>query len=388
MHEIPGAPNSDRIVRLGEESSAPDSGPATKAGWNDVPWRSIVGAVLVVLATYLAVVAILLTARIVAWIVIAGFFAIVLSPAVSRVQAHTGNRRSFAAGIVVFATVAAAVGMLSVFLLPVRTQLVAILTDLPGTINDAADGHRAVGKIVTRLHLNNYVKGHEQELKNAAAKIGGSSFDVAKTAVGAVLAVITIIVIIFLFLSQSEGLGRAALGVVPHRHRDPVRRAAIDAAHAVSGYMIGNLLISLVAGATSFVCLLAVGVPSPFVIALWVAFADLLPLVGATLGAVVGVLAAFLQGATPGIVTLVFFIVYQQIENSVLYPAVMARKVKVNPLVVLLSVLLAAEVFGLVGALLAVPASGALQVVIKAVRKEHLLADFVVPSSIGFDRTS
>jgi predicted PurR-regulated permease PerM len=102
------------------------------------------------------------------------------------------------------------------------------------------------------------------------------------------------------------------------------------------------------------------------------------------------VIAAYLHNPTAGIVSIIFFIVYQQIENGVLYPWIMARKVNVNPLGILLSVLLAVEVFGIVGALLAVPVSGALQVVIKAIRQERQREQLVLPDNFaeGVDFTS
>jgi predicted PurR-regulated permease PerM len=167
--------------------------------------------------------------------------------------------------------------------------------------------------------------------------------------------------------------------MVHRRRHAAVNRVAADAAAAVSGYMIGNLLISAIAGVTAFACLALLGVPSPVVLALWVAFADLIPLVGATLGAIVCILAAYLHSPTAGVVSLIFFVIYQQIENGVLYPWLMARKVKVNPLVVLLSVLFAVELFGIVGALLAVPVSGAVQVVVKATRHHLAQEQLVLP---------
>ncbi len=374
----------NRVTSAGEsdEPSALAQLPKSARSWSAVPWRTIAAAVLTVLATYIAVETVLATVRIIAWIIIGGFFAIVLAPAVSRVQTHVGDRRGVATGIVVFSTLAGALGMLGVFLFTVRTQLIAILTDLPGTIKDAADGHGPIGKLVTRLHLTSYVKGHETQLKDAAAKLSSSSFNIATTALAAILAFVTITVIAFLFLTQSAALGQAVTGIVPHRHRDAVRKTAQDAARAISGYMTGNLLISLIAGTTSFICLVALGVPSAFVIALWVAFADLIPLVGATLGAVVGVLAAFLVGTRPGVITLIFFVVYQQIENGVLYPAIMSRRVKVNPLVVILSVLLAVELFGFIGALLAVPFSGAAQVIVKAIQVQRRQEALIVPITV------
>ena len=153
----------------------------------------------------------------------------------------------------------------------------------------------------------------------------------------------------------------------------------MEAAAAVSGYVIGNLIISLIAGGTAFICLVALRVPSPVVLALFVAFADLIPLVGATIGAAVGVLAAYLYSPTAGIVSLVFFIVYQQVENGLIYPWIMARKVNVNPLVVLLSVLAGAELFGILGALLAVPVSGAILVIAKSARLEYQREALILP---------
>ncbi|MCU1502460.1 MAG: hypothetical protein JWM12_1814, partial [Ilumatobacteraceae bacterium] len=251
------------------------------------------------------------------------------------------------------------------------------------TVSDAANGTGAVGKLVTKLHLNSYVQSHQDELKQAADRLSSSSFHYATAIVSGLITFVTITVITFLFLSQAPAIGKTALGLVPQRRRESVRRTATDAAGAVSGYMTGNLLISLVAGSTAFVCLVALGVPNAFVLALWVAFADLIPLVGAILGAAVAVLAAFLHAPTAGFISLAFFVVYQQIENSVLYPAVMSRRVKVNPLAVLLSVLLGVEIFGFIGALLAVPASGALQVAVKAIAQERHRERLVVPDHVS-----
>ncbi len=362
---------------------SPDNGRADEPGsWSAVPWRSIAGAVGVVLATYLTILVVLATARILTWVLIAGFFAIVLAPLVSIVQKRVRGRRTLATAIVVFSTLLTMVGLVVLFVLPVRTQLAAILTDLPGTVRKAADGRGPVGRIVQQLHVESYVKDNEAELTRAADRLTSSSFDTAKTVLSAAFAFITITLITFLFLTQSGAMARTVRGLIPRREHAKVNRVASDAAAAVSGYMIGNLLISAIAGAAAFVCLVALGVPSPVVLALWVAFADLLPLVGATLGASVCVLAAYLHSPTAGLISLIFFVVYQQVENGVIYPWLMARKVKVNPLSVLLSVLLAVELFGIVGALLAVPVSGAFQVVVKATRQNFPRDQLLLPDSM------
>ena len=352
------------------------------ASWSDVPWRTIVASVAVLLGTYVLLTVVLATVRILAWVAIAGFLAIVLAPAVRVVQRRLGGRRTLATCLVMFSALAATVGVLTLFLLPVRNQLIAIITDLPGTVQRAADGKGPIGQLVTRLHIERYVQDNEAQLVNAAKRLSDSPIDTAATVLSAAFGLISVLLMSTLFLTQSEPMGRAFLGVVPRRRRDAVRIIATDAAGAVSGYMVGNLLVSLIAGATAFACLLAVGVPSPVVLALWVAFADLIPLVGATIGAAACVLAAYLHSPSAGLIALIFFVVYQQIENGAIYPWLMARKVQVNPLVVLLSVLLAVELFGIVGALLAVPVSGALQVIVKAARQERPLEHFVLPDSM------
>jgi predicted PurR-regulated permease PerM len=130
-------------------------------------------------------------------------------------------------------------------------------------------------------------------------------------------------------------------------------------------------VISLIAGVAIYAWLLVFGVAFAFVLALWVAFADLLPLVGATIGAIPAIFLAFLQSPGLGIATLVFFVVYQTFENHVLQTTIMARTVKLNPLGVLLAVLVGVELAGLLGALLAIPAAGAIQVVVRDVWSER-----------------
>lgn len=385
------SPDHDRLyvpagalTDIGPAAVEPSVETAVRArSWSDVPWRTILAAVGIVVATYLLLLVLLAAARIIMWTAVAGFLAIVLAPLVNRVERRLGGRRALATGVVVMSTLAVLVGILALFIMPVRTQLVAIITDLPGTVHDAANGRGPVGHLVKQLHLENYVKDNEDTLARAADRLSGSSMQVAERAANAVFAFVTILLITSLFLIQSGAIGRTALGLLPYRRRVSAQRIAGDAAAAVSGYVIGNLIISLIAGVAAFVFLLALGVPSPVVLALFVAVADLIPLVGATVGAAVCVIAAFLQSPTAGIIAIVFFVIYQQIENGILYPWIMARKVRVNPLVILLSVLLAVELFGMVGALLAVPVSGALQVIVIAVRRERGRQQLVLPD--GFD---
>src|SRR5215469_2278466 len=144
---------------------------------------------------------------------------------------------------------------------------------------------------------------------------------------------------------------------------------------SVTGYMLGNILTSIIAGAVVLVTLMILGVPFPYLWALWVALVDFLPMIGGALAGIPTVLFAATHSLTAGIVTLVVFLAYTQIENHVLNPIVMSRTAQVNPLLVLLSILVGASIgswiggiFGaFVAALLAIPAAGAIQVLVREV---------------------
>jgi predicted PurR-regulated permease PerM len=251
------------IKVLGAPDPAPD--PARPGSWAAVPWRTIIGTVGVIIATVAAIVVLSMTFRVVIWVAVAGFVAVVLAPAVGAVQRRVRGRRALATSIVMFSTAFLVIGMLALFVLPVRHQAISAATDLPGTIDAAEQGQGPVGNAVEKLHLQGFVHDHRDSIQAWVDDLEGSSVSIARRVLDAVIATF---VITFLLLSQSEAIGGAAMSLIPERRRDVARRAAADAAHAVSGYMIGNLLISLVAGVSAFVCLVALGVPNPVVLAL------------------------------------------------------------------------------------------------------------------------
>jgi predicted PurR-regulated permease PerM len=127
----------------------------------------------------------------------------------------------------------------------------------------------------------------------------------------------------------------------------------------------GNLTISLIAGVSSTIVLLVMGVPFAVALGLVVAILDLIPLAGATIAAVIVSSVAFLHSIPAGIVVLVFFVVYQQVENHFLQPVIYGRTVQLSPLAVLIAVLVGAELAGILGALAAIPVAGSIQVILR-----------------------
>ena len=370
--EEPGSGGADAVPR---------SQPAEQS-WAAVPWRTIVATIGSVIASALGLVVVYRASRVLVWVLVAGFFALVLARPVGWLQQRFRVRRGVAVGVVVLLAAVFMVGLMALFVFPLRRQLVTIVTDLPGTVQQAAAGEGQFGKLLVRLGLQKIVQQNETTLINGAKSIEDAAPTYLGSVVQSLLAVVTVAVTTCLMLSQSMLLSRAWLRMMPVRHRALVSQVGRDAASAVSGYMSGNLLISGCAGVAAFAILAILGVPSALILALWVAFADLIPLVGATLGAIAAVIAAFFVSPTAGIIALVFFALYQQFENSVLQTVIMSRTVRVNPLVVLLSVLMGVELFGFVGALLAVPMAGATSVIIKEVNMSQAVSTYITRRSV------
>jgi predicted PurR-regulated permease PerM len=330
-----------------------------------VPWRTILASVGTVLVALLILLLLRELSRILAWLVVAGFFAVVLAPAVDWCEHRLHLRRGLATSLVFFSGLLLLVGMLTAFIVPVANQAQKFSDQLPHYIEDAKNGKGAVGDLIKRYDLDKKVKANQDKIQKAVTGAGAPALKAIRGVFSTLLAFLTILVLTFLMLLRGPGLTAGALVLFPERHRERAALVAADAAKAVSGYMLGNFLISVVAGLGTYVMLKILGVPYPEVIALFVAFADLIPLVGATLGAVPTVGLSFIHSTTAGIVAVIFYVVYQQFENHVLQPTVMSRTVDVNPLTVLVSVLVGVELFGFLGALLAIPAAGIIQVVIR-----------------------
>jgi predicted PurR-regulated permease PerM len=301
---------------------------------------------------------------------VAMFLSVLLNPAVSFLE-RRGLRRGVSTTIVFVAAAAAAGGIGYELFHPVYDSATKFANELPSIVKQAQQGKGQIGRLVQKFHLLTYVKQHAPALESAITKLGKPALQVGKTVVSGVVAVVTIAVLTFFILLEAPKVARAGFGAMRPERATRVRAILDEVSRTVAGYMLGNLATSLIAGVVVYVALLVTGVPFALVLAIWVALVDFLPLVGGLLAGVPTVALAFLHSITAGIVTLVVFLVYQQIENHVLNPVIMSRTVRLDALWVLLSILVGVELGGLVGselggligALLAVPTAGAIQVV-------------------------
>lgn len=336
-----------------------------------VPWRTIWATIASVALLYIGYQAFLALGRVITYLVVALFFAIVLTPAVDFLQYKARLRRGLATLVVILIGLGLLAGMIYTFVKPIADQASTFSRDLPQYVEEARNGEGPIGSIVKKYDLEQKIKDNQPKIQQAVSDFGQSGFDIVKRIFSTIVAAITVLVLIVLILVGGPSLSSGALNLIPsERQRNRVQRVAVDAARAVSGYVFGNLLISLIAGTAAWIMLLILGVPYAATLGLFIAFADLIPLVGATLGAVPTVLFAFLHSVPAGIAALIFFILYQQFENHVLQVTIMSRTVRLNPLAVLISVLFGIELFGFLGALLAIPAGGIIQVIARDIYDE------------------
>jgi len=362
MHDDSPPPPVTRRARLWESAEA-----------NHVPLRAILVTVAVVVAAYFAGKLIYRLRDDILLMVVAGFVALILNPLVLALQRWGIRRRGWAVAVVTLLSLVVFAGLALAFGYPLANGITDLAHDLPGYVSSAEHGRGWIGHLVRRYHVQRWVQSNAPKLVDFGRGLAKPALSVGKGALTLVIALVTIFVLVLLLLLEGPKMRTGLLRLMSPERAGTISRMAREVNRSVTGYMLGNFLTSLIAGIVVFVTLMILGVPFPLLWALWVALVDFLPMIGGALAGIPTVLFALGHSLTAGIVTLVVFLVYTQIENHVLNPIVMSRTVRVNPLLVLVSILVGASlgswiggIFGaFVAALLAIPAAGAIQVMVR-----------------------
>ena len=338
--------------------------PADRERWVHFRPKTVLVVIGILVAAFITLKILWLSRHILSWVAIALFFALALNPAVDRLERRLG-RRGAAAGVV-FLGALVAIGLIGWLFIPTLVdQVNNFAHKVPDYIDDVTKGRGRLGFLETKYHLVD--KARKALHEGGASKLfglSGTALAVARGIVNAVLAIVTIAFMTFFMLLEGPSWVDRFFSLLAPKSRERWRGVAHDIYRTVGGYVTGNLLISLIAGALTAIVLTIMGVPYAIALGLIVGILDLIPLAGATIAAIIVGAVAFLHSIPAGIVVVAFFIVYQQVENHVLQPIVYGRTVQLSPLVVLISVLIGAELAGVLGALGAIPVAGALQVIL------------------------
>ncbi|MGI8479916.1 MAG: AI-2E family transporter [Gaiellaceae bacterium] len=299
--------------------------------------------------------------QVLTWILVAVILACALNPAVEAFQ-RRGLPRGYAAGIVFILALLAMTGVGFLIIPPLVAQVSDFVEAVPDFIDDLTRGRGPFGwlqddyKIVDRIR-------EAIEVQGAGGILGFSLpvLDIVRSVVTAVVGVITIVFLTFFMVLEGPRTIQGALDLLTPQSRVRYERVGYEIYKTISGYVTGNLLISLVAGVISTAVLFGVGSDFAIALGLLVAILDLIPLAGATLAAIIVSTVVLIETDwVRGLIVAGFFLAYQQLENHVLQPLVYGRTVQLSPLTVLLAVLIGAQLAGVLGALMAIPVAGTL----------------------------
>jgi predicted PurR-regulated permease PerM len=329
--------------------------------------RDVARTVLVVVCVAITLYIVYLLRKPIGWVLIATFLAVALSGPVNWLNLRM--RRGLAILIVYLGLLLVPIGIGALIVPPLVTQLNNLVEDLPRYAQDAEDfSHK--NATLRKIEKNYDVVG---KLKQQAQKLPGRIGDAASVlgsiglgVVNSLFALFTILVLAAFLLGSGRGWVDRALELRPPEHRERIRTALDHMSRAVGAYVGGALAQATVAAVSAYIVLIILGVPFSAALAIIVFFADLIPLVGATLGAiVVGIVTVFVDFPTATIVWAIFSVIYQQVENTLIQPQIQRRAVDVHPFIVLVAVLFGSTLLGILGALVAIPVAASVQIGIR-----------------------
>jgi predicted PurR-regulated permease PerM len=300
-------------------------------------------------------------------ILIALFIAVSLDPAV-RLLTRRGMRRGVAVTLIFLLAFALAAAFLISVIPPLVTQFRNLTDDLPGYFTRLQSRSSQFRELNDRYHVSDQLRGLVGTLPG---RLGSGVLGFTSRVFGAVFNTLTVLVFTVYFMADMPRIRAGVVRLFPVDRRPRARQVVDLVVDKVGGYMIGNIIISLIAGVASFIAFSLLGVPFAVPLAFIVALCDLIPMIGATLGAIIGVtVALFSTDLWHTVLVAAFFIGYQQLENYLIAPRVLKTTVELGAAAVLIAGLIGATVLGLVGALMAIPVAAAFNVLLN----ERLLA--------------
>src|SRR5919198_637534 len=320
--------------------------------------RAVAKVVLVAAAVIAALYFSYLIRTVIGLVLIAAFFAIAIAPAVNWLDQRKVPR--WAAILLVYLGIAGGIfGIGLVIVPPLVTGVETLSSDLPGYVQDLRN-NPTFRDYDNRYHIT-------EKLKEQAQQLPSTLGDVTVGVFSRFVQLFSILVITFFLVKDGNRLLEFFYKQVPEVRARRFRKIAADISDAISGYVFGNFVISILAGIVTYITLRIIGVPFALPLAILFGFFDLIPLVGATLGGIlVGIVVAFAADFPIGLIVWVaVLILYQQVENNLIQPFVYGKAVQLHPLIVIIAILIGAALLGVLGALIAIPTAAAVQAVVR-----------------------
>jgi len=326
--------------------------------------RLIAKIVLVACGVLAALYLLYLIREVIGLVLIAVFFALAIAPAVNWLDDRKVPR--WVAILLVYLGVLAGIFGIGLLVVPPIVNGVDDLSqDLPGYIDDLRQ-NETFRDYDDKYDITQKLNEQAEELPTRLGDAAGTLRDVTVGVFDRFVQLFSILVIAFLLLMDGPKILQFAYRQMPDEREGRLREVASDISDAISGYVFGNFVISVLAGSVTYLTLTILDVPFAVPLAVLFGFFDMIPLIGATLGGiVVGIVVAFTDFPTALIIWAVVLLVYQQVENNLIQPVIYGRTVQIHPLVVIIAVLIGAALLGVLGVLIAIPAAAAIQSVVR-----------------------
>ena len=339
-----------------------------RVGIADAPVRSIVKIVLVIVAVVLCLYLIYLLRKPLTWLFIATFLAVALSTPVNLLNRYM--KRGFAIALVYLGLLATIAALTALLVPPVVNEATDLADNAPSYVQDVRE-YVEKNKRLSEINQDYQITDKlDEEAAKLPSKIGGAAGvlrDIGFGIVNGVFAFITIMVLTAFMLSGGPDWRRRAIELMPPDRAQRIDRVLDHMSRAVGGYVAGAMIVALIAGTSTFIVLSILGVPFAAPLGLVAGLFSLVPLVGATIAAIlIGVVTVFSGDfPTDTILWAIWAIVYQQLENNLVQPQIQKRTVNVNGFMVLVSVLFGATLLGVLGAIVAIPIAASIQIVVR-----------------------
>jgi predicted PurR-regulated permease PerM len=329
--------------------------------------RTVLSVLGIILAVFALLQVVALARQVLTWMLIALFFALALDPLVNLLMRRGIRRRGLAIGTTYVLLFSAVVLLGATFVPTLVDEVNSFIDAVPDYVEDLTEGRGRLGFLETDYQLVERVReaASGTDLSRILG-VSGTAVAVTKGIVTVIAATITILVLTFFMLLEGPRWVERFYNLLPEGSEPRWRRIGKDIYATVGGFVAGALTIALLAGITSSLLLIALGVSYAIALGLLVFVLDLIPLAGATIASIVVTTVAVLdQGWAVGLVVLAWFIVYQQVENHLLYPLIYSKTVALSPLTILVAVLIGASLAGVLGAVAAIPIAGTIQVLLR-----------------------
>jgi predicted PurR-regulated permease PerM len=290
---------------------------------------------------------------------IALFLAISLDTIV-RLLTRWRMPRGLAVVVVFLVMVISVAAFLSAVIPTMVEQFHTLMKNLPSYVANWENRSTSLHRVSDKLHLTRQI---DSAVKVLPTRFSHGLFGATGRVLSGILSTLTVGVLTVYFLADLPRLRRGGAKLAPRDYRDRLSRIVDVTVDKVGAYTVGNIVVSLIAGLAAFAALTALRIPLALALAFLVALTDLIPSIGATLGAVICLLVALpTTHLWPNVVLLaVFFVVYQMLENYLIAPRVMHGSVQLRAGAVLLATLIGGSALGVVGALMAIPIAAAAQ---------------------------